>query len=68
MLTVINELVEFEEIVSVYVNVDWLSIVVVFGSYVDADNSAGNSLLSSDVDGVFVLLVVKTFQLSLDVG
>lgn len=53
---------------TVLVDVDWLSIVVVFWSNVYADDCAWYDLLSLDVNGVFVLLVVESLQMSLDLG
>lgn len=67
-LTVVWELVEFNEVMPVLVNVDGLSFVVIFRSNVDTYNSAGDALLGLNNDGEFIGLVVKTFQVSLNLG
>lgn len=53
--------------VSVGVDVDWGSFVVVFGSEVDANDGVGNGFLTLNVDLVFVWLMVEPLQESLDV-
>lgn len=64
---IVDKLVQFDEVVSVGVDVDWGSFVVVFGSEVDANDGVGNGFLTLNVDLVFVWLMVEPLQESLDV-
>lgn len=61
-------MVDFVEPVTVFVDVNGFSVVVVFGSYVDADNGVLYGLLGVSVDGVFVLFVVQPLNVSVNVG
>lgn len=66
-LTIVNEVIELDEVVSVVVDVDGLSIVIEFGSEVDANDGVGVGFLALYDDLVFVGLVVEAMELSLDV-
>lgn len=68
ILTIVDELVELNEVVSVVVDVDGLSVVVEFRSEVNADDGVGVGLLGLDLDLVVVLLVVQTVKSCLDRG
>lgn len=60
-------MVDFVEPVTVLVDVNGFSVVVVFGSNVDTDYSALNRFLRVGVDVVFVLFVVEPLKVGVHV-
>lgn len=64
---VIDELVQFNEMMSVGIDVNWKSFMIVLGSQVYTNNCVGNGFLALNVDLVFVWFMFKPLQETLDV-
>lgn len=59
-------MIKLNEVMSVVVNVNQFTIIVVFRCNVNADNSVADGFVAVDEDLVFVRLVVQSLDFSLD--